>query len=536
MSLLFRLGKPRPSTTTRAAFCSSPPFPYHDPTSPCQIRKSIPFNLTMSKHCTSTGNLPTDRELFTSLNSVTYLWQKLGLPEEALLSLELVNDGEYLPSSFKVDLLAQSCIAISALAAALYRSTCLGLPLPKVAVPAEHACVEFKSERLYILNGTPAPTSWTTIGGLHKTADGYVRMHDGFPNHRDNALKILGLEKDATREHVAKKILEWKAIDLESEAFQRGAVIVALRSFEEWDQLPQAKAVPELPILLQKLPMETIHHVPPKPLWSRDKCLHGIRVVELSRVIAAPVAGRTLSAHGADVLWITSPTLPSQPDLDIDTGRGKRTVQLDIKKPDDKEKLLELLSTADVFIQGYRPGSLAVQGLSTEEVHKLNPKLIVANLSAWGPDGPWSENRGFDSLVQTCSGINVADAERFGAGVEPARVLPCQALDHGAGYLLATGIIAALCKRATEGGAYEVNVSLAGVMKYLRSLGQYPGRIGFEKKDFMGPQDVERYLESRETAFGELRAVRHAARIEGVDVGWEEMPKPLGSDEPMWLS
>lgn len=209
-------------------------------------------------------------------------------------------------------------------------------------------------------------------------------------------------------------------------------------------------------------------------------------------------------------------------------------MQLDIKKPVDKEKLLQLLKTADVFIHSYRPGSFDAQGLSTEELIALNPKLIVASLNAYGPEGPWSQRRGFDSLVQTCSGINVADAERYGGG-EPARVLPCQAFDHGAGYLLAAGIMTALYKRTTEGGSYEVKVSLAGVMRYLRSLGQYEGKSGFDRKDFRRSEDVLEYLETRRTEFGELKAVKHAARISQVEVGWKTMPKPLGSDDPVWL-
>lgn len=234
------------------------------------------------------------------------------------------------------------------------------------------------------------------------------------------------------------------------------------------------------------------------------------------------------------MLWITSPSLPDLPEIDIDVSRGKRTIQLDIKNQVDKARLLELLRTADVFIQSYRPGSLAAQGLSNEELLTLNPELVIASLNAYGSEGPWSQRRGFDSLVQTCSGINAADAERYGAG-EAARVLPCQALDHGSGYFLATGIMAALYKRATEGGSYEVKVSLAGVMRYLRSLGQYEGKTGFDRKDFKRPEDVSEFLETRQTEFGELQAVRHAARIQGLDVGWEHMPKPLGSDEPVWL-
>ncbi|KAF2465774.1 CoA-transferase family III [Lindgomyces ingoldianus] len=470
------------------------------------------------------------RQHFDPFDTVKYFWSTLGLPQIALESLDLPHDGEYYSSSFKVDHLAQSSIAFSALAAALYWSTRHQVPVPKVTVPLGHACTEFKSERLHVLNGKPAPSTWGTIGGLHKTADGYIKMHDIFPNHRTNALAILGLREDATREDVATKMLEWKSVELESEAFRRGAVIAALRSFEEWDQLPQSKAIGDFPILLKRI-TDTQPFIPPPPALKNDKCLRGVRVVEMSRVIAAPVAGKTLAAHGAEVIWVTSPTLPDLPDLDRDLGRGKRTVLLDIKRSDDKSKLLELIRTADVFIQGYRPGSLAKQGFSSEDLIRTNPNLIIASLSAYGPDGPWSENRGFDSLVQTCSGINVADAERYGAD-EVVRTLPCQAFDHGAGYLLAAGIMAALYKGRIEGGAYEVEVSLAGIMKYLRSLGQYPDKSGYGRQNFEGPKEVERYLETRMTGFGELKAVKHSASIEGLKTGWDIMPKPLGSDEP----
>ena len=156
-------------------------------------------------------------------------------------------------------------------------------------------------------------------------------------------------------------------------------------------------------------------------------------------------------------------------------------------------------------------------------------------MSAYGPDGPWSDKRGFDSLIQTCSGMNVSEAEHFGAG-EAARPTPCQALDHAGAYFLASGTMAALYKQATEGGSSQVDVSLAGVMKYLRSLGQSEGKSGFETGDFTCTKDVpEEYLETRETGFGEMTAIRHSASIEGVDVGWDIMPKPLGSDEKKWL-
>ena len=430
--------------------------------------------------------------------------------------------------------MAQASIALSALSAALVHATRNSKPVHRVTVPLDHACVEFKSERFYTLNDRPPSVDRSAIGGLHATSDGHARIHDGFAHHRNAALKILGLPEDATKQDIDSKIAEWKAIDLETEVFKRGAIIVALRSPEEWDATPQGKAVKDFPISITKVgdaPKGVKSWLTP----NAKKCLDGLRVLEMTRVIAAPVAGRTLAAHGADVLWVTSPNLPDLPALDIDTGRGKRTAQLDLNNENDKARFDELLQDADVFIQSYRSGSLAARGFSAEAVASNSKHSIVyGTLSAYGSDGPWSENRGFDSIVQTCSGINVAEARANGQG-EASRVLPCQALDHASGYFLATGIMAALYRQMLEGGSYKVEVSLAATMKYLRSLGQYEGRSGFECGDYDTQKDVpEELMESRQSDFGMLKAVKHAASIDGVDVGWKRMPKPLGSDEAVW--
>lgn len=259
-------------------------------------------------------------------------------------------------------------------------------------------------------------------------------------------------------------------------------------------------------------------------------------MIEIDRVIAAPVAGRTLAAHGADILWVTSPNLEDQPSLDRDFARGKRTIRLDIDDEQDRHKLDGLMSDANVFLQSYRPGSLASRGLSPEQlVAKCQNGIICANLSAYGPTGPWSDRRGFDSLVQTCSGMNVSEADHYGAG-QTARTLPFQALDHASGFFLATGIAAALYKQATEGGSYEVNVSLAGTMKFLRSLGQHEGSSGLQCEQYENQDDVPSdWLEERDTELGMIKAVKHSASIDGVDVGWDIMPKPLGSDQAEWL-
>ncbi|KAK5996671.1 Formyl-CoA:oxalate CoA-transferase [Cladobotryum mycophilum] len=504
---------------------------------------------------------PLYRTTFSAYDVVREIWSSLKLPQQALESLDLAGhgNGPALPSSFKIGVLAQSSIALSALGAAmLYATRARGSMgpeqeqsrVPRVRVGLEHAVVEFQSERLYSMENRPLESSWGALGGLHRAADGYVRIHDVFPHHAAGTLELLGLPPGATRGDVAAKTALWKAVDLENAGTVDGKLaIYALRSYEEWDALPQAKATDDSPILLKRLSPGVPNPAPlpvPVPVTDSRRCLSGIRVLEMSRVIAAPVAGKTLAAHGADVLWVTSPNLPSLPVLDRNLGRGKRSIQLDIHEPQDKEKLVDLLRTCDVFIQSYRPGSLASYGFSPEELAKINPTIVCANLSAFGgPGAPWAGRRGFDSLVQTCSGMNASEAEHAGRG-EPARAMPCQALDHASGYLLATGITAALYHRSTTpsgGGAYTVDVSLAGTAKYLRSLGQYPGTSGFDEsssssrgRGYESMGDVpDVYFEELDTGFGRMKGVRHSAVVEGCVVGWDRGLGELGSGEPVWL-
>ncbi|KAI1270326.1 hypothetical protein F5Y18DRAFT_367920 [Xylariaceae sp. FL1019] len=477
-----------------------------------------------------------DRQRHRASDLVKEIWTGLGLPSDALSSLSLPGETEkpVLPSSYKMGVLAQGTIALSALAAAQVYAERNNSAVPRVEVDVTHSVVEYKSERLYRLDGKPPVSPWGAVGGLHKTADGYVRIHDSFPNHGNGALELLGLPLDATRADVSKQTADWSSIDLESVGvLENKLAIYALRSYRQWDRLPQSKALSNMPVHIENV-APTSPGLPSTLKAGADKCLRGLRVIEMSRVIAAPLAGKTLAAHGADVLWITSPGLPDIPSIDRDLARGKRTVQLDIKKAEDLIRLKDLIKTADVFIQGFRPGSLASKSLAPEEIRRLNTRIIIANLSAFGPSGPWSGRRGFDSLVQTCSGMNVSEAEHYGAG-EAARPTPCQALDHAGGYFLATGVMAALYRQAIEGGSWQVNVSLAGTMKYLRSLGQYPAKTGFESRDYEKAEDVEEYLEARDSGFGRMEAVRHSAKIDGCEPGWDIMPKPLGSDEPKWL-
>jgi len=477
-----------------------------------------------------------DRTLLNSNDAVKLIWRHLGLPEHALDSISLPGTGLGAPSSFKLGILAQTSITLSALAAALVHSQINNTSILRVEVPLQHAIVESDSHTFLTIDGKHLSSSRLPIGGLHKTSDGYIRIHDGFLVHREGLKKLLGCPGADDRRSVAAAVANWTTLDLETSAIKAGLAVAGLRSYAEWDRLPQASAISDFPVNIRKIADGRPFRPESLRLRSR-KCLKGLRVVEIDRVIAAPVAGRTLAAHGADILWVTSPNLEDQPSLDRDFARGKRTIRLDVDDEHDRRELDELLSDADVFLQSYRPGSLARRGLTPEQLSaKSRNGIVVASLSAYGPTGPWSDRRGFDSLVQTCSGMNVSEAEHYGAG-ETARTLPFQALDSASGFFLAAGISAALYKQATEGGSYEVNVSLAGTMKFLRSLGQYEGLSGFQCEHYKTQDDVPaEWLEERESAFGLIKAVRHSASIKGMDVGWEIMPKPLGSDQACWLS
>jgi hypothetical protein len=476
-----------------------------------------------------------DRTRLDSKGVVNLLWDHLGLPSSALESLTLPGTGLGAPSSFKLGVLAQASIGLSALSAALVHSHLNNTAVPKIEVPLQHAVVEFKCSSFLTIDGKSLSLPRPPIGGLHKTADGHVRIHDGFLVHREATKKLLGCLGEDDRDRIAEAVAQWTILDFETAAIEAGLAVASLRSFEQWDSHPQSRAISDFPIIVRK-----ISDGPPSQSTNlrtgSDKCLPGLRVVEMDRVIAGPVAGKTLAAHGADILWVTSPNLEDQPSLDRDFARGKRTVRLEIDVPEDQAKLDGLLDDADVFLQGYRPGSLASKGLSPEDLAARSKKgIICANLSAYGPTGPWSKRRGFDSLVQTASGLNVSEAEHFGEG-EAARPLPFQALDHASGFFLAAGIAAALYRQATEGGSYAVDVSLAGTGKFLRSLGQYEGRSGFDVPLIERQEDVPaEMLEERDSGFGKITAVKHSAVIAGVDVGWDVMPGPLGSDRAEWI-
>src|SRR5581483_7803446 len=370
------------------------------------------------------------------------------------------------------------------------------------------------------------PEIWDKIAGVYRCGDGrWVRLHTNFPRHRDGVLEILKCDYD--RAAVQQALDRWEGEAFETAAGEAGLVVTAARTLAEWDAHPQGRALAALPVFS----IERIGDAPPQPLPKGDRPLSGVRVLDLTRVIAGPVCGRTLAVHGADVLAVTGAHLPQMGSLVIDCGRGKLTSFLDLREASDRDTLNGLLDDADIFIQGYRPGAIKAHGFSPEDVARRRPGIVYVSLCAYGEAGPWGQRRGFDSLVQNANGMNLAEADA--AGAAQPKPLPCQALDHGAGYLMAFGAMIALARRATQGGSWHVRVSLAQTGHWIRSLGRDPD--GLRRPD---PKidAVRGRLDEVDSGFGRLTTVRHAADFEETPARWMRPSVPLGTHQAAWPS
>jgi len=453
------------------------------------------------------------------------LWTLGGGDPSALEMVALSGQEPVLPSSFRVDAAAQAAIAAAGLAAAsIWQAR--SRQAQTVTVDMTHAAVECRSERYLRVEGKPPPPMWDPIAGVYRTGDSRtVRLHTNFPHHRDNVCRLLGCK--AEREDVQRALMGWEGEVFETAAYAGGCVVALMRSRDEWLATPQARALEALPLLT----VEKIGDAAPRPWPSGARPLAGLRVLDLSRVIAGPVAGRTLAAHGADVMLVSSPHLPSIPWLVIDTGRGKLSAFADLRTEEGRAVLRGLVAQADIFSQGYRPEALAALGFSPEAVAALSPGIVYVSLSAYGHVGPWAERRGFDSLVQTATGFNHAEGEA--AGVAGPKELPMQILDHVTGYLMAFGAMMARARQAREGGSWHVRVSLAQTGRWLWGLGRRPDGLAAREPS----EDVVAQLtEQAPSGFGPLRAVRHAAVLSATPAGWVRPAMPLGANPPAWPS
>ncbi len=471
----------------------------------------------------------------SSHETLDTLWQDAGLPPAGIRQVDLGDDtGPVLPSSFAVATAAQSSLAGAALAAAeLWHLRHPELPRQQLQVDRRHAVLEFSG--FFRVDGR-APTVWEKYSGLYRCGGtapapepGWCRIHANFDHHRDGALRLLGLPagNEVAREAVDHALQRWSAEGFEQAAADAGLVVAAARSFDQWDAHPAGRALAAEPLLA----VDRIGDAPPCrwPTATPDQPpLHGLRVLDLTRILAGPIAGRCLAAYGADVMLVNSPRLPNIPAI-ADTSRGKLSCHIDLQDSGGRSRLDALTAGAHVFLQGYRPGSLAARGYGAERLTRLRPGIVVAELSSYGWTGPWAGRRGFDSLVQTATGLNLAEAEALGS-TQP-RALPLPILDYGAAHLLALGIQTALWRQATQGGSWRVRVSLAGVASWLRSLGRPPDGLSAEAHS---AADFAAYSELSDSGFGRLCALRHAARFSRTPARWSRPAMPPGSHAAAW--
>ncbi len=450
------------------------------------------------------------------MRAVERLWRWAGGEPDALQALELTDEAPALPSIFRVTDAAAAAVGATTLAAAkLWQERGGVASTPRVRVSAREAAIAFRSERYLRADVEPVRDDLT---GDHRAADGWIRLHCNYPAHRAAADAVLG-DGDPK---------DWRAVDLEEAVVAAGGAAAALRTREQWAAHPQGAAVARLPIVGRA----RLGEEPGGPLPPSRRPLDGVRVLDLTRVIAGPVAGRLLAAHGAQVLRVGADHLPLVPDLVVDTGFGKRFTHVDLRTSAGVATVRDLVAQADVVLQAYRPGALQRLGLGPVHCARLRPGLTYVDISAWGATGPWAQRRGFDSLVQMACGI--ADEGRVAAGDPdgPPRPLPAQALDHATGFLAALGAIQALRQRQVSGAGSHVQVSLAATAAWLDGLGRDPSAAAVADPT---ADDVADLLREDETPYGLVRHVRPPGPIDGAPPAWTSPPQRPGADRPVWL-
>ncbi|MBM7776265.1 crotonobetainyl-CoA:carnitine CoA-transferase CaiB-like acyl-CoA transferase [Actinokineospora baliensis] len=418
--------------------------------------------------------------------------------------MKLVGDERVVAGPYRVAHLAARCVGlVTEAAGVLLRSR--GVEPGPVSVDVRHAVEAFRSERHLLLDGAPVGDLWAPLSGDYRARDGWVRLHCNYPHHASAVLSVLG-------EDVAAGVAARAADDVVDSVLAAGGAAAALRSPAAWADHAQGRAVAAEPVVA----VERIGDGPRRPLERADRPLAGVRVLDLTHVIAGPVCGRTLAAHGADVLHIGAEHLPVMRPVLVDTGFGKRSAWLDLRRPEDSSRLRELWADAHVMVQSYRPDSLAAKGFGPADAPQ---GTVLVSLSAYGHTGPWRGRRGFDSLLQLATGI----AHRGSTAPVP---LPAQALDHGTGWLAALGTLAALHRRSTEGGTWHVRVSLARTAHWLTTL----GRIDSAES----PAPVDPYLSEMDTQLGLIRHVLVPGTLPGSPPRWDHGPHVPGSDPATW--
>ncbi|KAA1421957.1 acyl-CoA transferase [Nocardioides humilatus] len=442
-----------------------------------------------------------------------HIWHRIGGSPQSFDRLELTGPRTVLPSSYDVTGLAVASVAAATLGVADAIAPQSSPPL--VRVNSLDACSSFLSERRLTPLGWDLPPAWDAIAGNYRTADGWIRLHTNYSYHREAALAALGLPEEANRFQVAAAVRQRKGEELEQAVVDADGCAAMMRTGEEWIQHPAglvAAGMPTVEIRATGAPTT----FEPRP----NLRLGGLRVVDITRVIAGPMCTRFLAGYGADVLRIDPPGFDEVGALLPLTTEGKRCAVLDISTEAGRGQLFSLLEDAHVLVHGLRPGALDRLGLGHDRLVEQFPHLVIGRISAYGTKGPWGRRHGFDSLVQMSSGLAVTETERSGSD-EPS-ALPVQGLDHATGYLLAAGILRLLASRQ----AGIVSTALAATA-HLLSEHRTPDP-GVTAEPSLPA------LVTRSSAWGRLLSTPVPGYISGVSPDLRIPAGPLGRYDPRW--
>lgn len=450
------------------------------------------------------------KEIFASLG--------LSAPHEGGV-VRIINQ-EKLPSFFAVsELAASSFLAFGEALKALLVSHKLAMP-PTLEVDQRLASLWFGTS-LNLVEGSQ-PNPWDAIAGDYQCADGWIRLHTNASHHKIAALNVLGVPQN--RELVARAVKKWDARALESAIVDAGGCAAQMRSLRDWQEHPQGKAVAAEPLVDFKV--SQFEGKCPFSIQNKKAPLEGLRVLDLTRVIAGPVATRILAGYGATVLRI-DPEDWEEPGLYEDLTIGKNCAHLDLKSNSGRKQFEQLLKDAHVLVHGLRADALEKLGYSRDQLHAINPNLVDVAHNAYGWTGPWKNRRGFDSLVQMSAGI--ADFGMKSSGAKAPVPQPVQALDHATGYLLAAATLVALKRQKHEGRAISARTSLARVAHLLAqsaSPQKQGATIAADEHDFSKAIEM--------THCGPAKRLHSPINLNGIEQSWKSEAGPLRSAPAMW--
>ncbi len=369
--------------------------------------------------------------------------------------------------------------------------------------------------------GWELPSAWDPIAGDYATADGFIRLHTNAPHHRAAALAVLGVPADKAA--VTAAVAPWRGRELEDAVVRAGGCAAVMYSLEAWARHPQGTAVATEPLLAIA---EHPDRVSTRWMPRIERPLAGVRVLDLTRVLAGPVATRFLAGFGADVLRLDPPGW-DEPGVVPEVTLGKRCARLDLRTALGMARFRALLAETDVLVHGYRADALERLGLGEAERRRIRPGLVDVTLNAYGWSGPWRNRRGFDSLVQMSAGI--AHAGMMTSGTAQPKPLPVQALDHATGYLMAAAAIHGLSARLEGHGGMSARLSLA------RTAGMLAGAPRDTLHQVFPPAAGDEWsVEIEHSAFGPARRLRPPIDVAGSPMHWDRPAAGLGSSEPRW--